>query len=50
MRVIVFIVISMASATMLAGCGVHGVDQYQGALRMGCKPVPTGVICAGDRG
>jgi hypothetical protein len=51
MRVIAFIVITMASATMLAGCGsVEGVDEYQGALHLGCKPLPEGgVICAGDR-
>lgn len=51
MRVIAFIVITMASAGMLAGCGVHGVDQYQGALHLGCKPLPSGgVVCVGDRG
>jgi hypothetical protein len=52
MRVIAFIVISMISGSLLAACGsVEGVDEYQGALHLGCKPLPSGgVICAGDRG
>ncbi|HUT51206.1 MAG TPA: hypothetical protein VM325_17895 [Alphaproteobacteria bacterium] len=49
---IAFIVIAFASATLLAGCNsVEGVDEYQGALHLGCRPLPGGgVICAGDRG
>lgn len=49
---ITFIVIAFASATFLAGCNsVEGVDEYQGALHLGCKPLPSGgLICAGDRG
>jgi hypothetical protein len=52
MRVIAFIVISTVSASLLAACGsVEGVDDYQGALHLGCKPLPSGgLICAGDRG
>jgi hypothetical protein len=51
MRVFVFIVMTFISAAMLAGCStVEGVHDYQGALHLGCTPVPSGVICAGDRG
>jgi hypothetical protein len=52
MRVIAFIVIATLSAATLAACGsVEGVDEYQGALHLGCTPLPSGgLVCAGDRG
>ena len=44
------IVIAMFSATVMSGCTVHGVDRYQGAMELGCTPMPDGVLrCAGDR-
>jgi len=42
--------LAIFSAVALAACSVSGVSDYQRAMDMGCRPVPSGgVICSGDR-
>ena len=52
MRVFAVVVMTFISGALLGGCSsVEGVDEYQGALHLGCKPLPTGgLVCSGDRG